>query len=323
MSLTQRQISLVLLALTTVGITLACLGLLLSDPHDQLLIPLAIFAAGCGGVLYAYLRGWPYACHVLVAGYTIAMGIGLDQVFVTQYAPLVLILPPLIALVTTNWQWALGSGVVQYLILIVRAGGAGVYIQPLTIAIYTIILGGLILSRLATDSAQRLADANARAEELASRAELHSRELEKQAAILTSQNTHQQELLNRIAELELPLVPLTDQVLLAPIVGYLDEQRADKLMKFLLHEASRRRVQHVVLDVSGIAAIDEQVARSLLDTAQALRLLGCRVMISGISAPIAMTLTEINVDLHRIIDVGDIQDLLRNYSGMAVNYAGM
>lgn len=82
-----------------------------------------------------------------------------------------------------------------------------------------VIIGGMILSRLAIDNMQRLAIARREAETERARAE-------QQAEELVRRNTEQERLLERIATLETPIITLAADVLLAPIVGALDNQRA-------------------------------------------------------------------------------------------------
>jgi rsbT co-antagonist protein RsbR len=134
-----------------------------------------------------------------------------------------------------------------------------------------------------------------------------NRDLEAQQARLARANEqlqHQLEserqLLQLVSELETPVVPLVHDVLFAPIVGNLDSRRAESLRAHLLEAVHANRSRLLILDITGVATIDTAVAQALLLTTQALRLLGCRVIISGISATIAMTLTHLGVDLRTI-----------------------
>jgi anti-anti-sigma regulatory factor/PAS domain-containing protein len=120
---------------------------------------------------------------------------------------------------------------------------------------------------------------------------------EQQAAVLREQNEEQRRLLELVDVLETPAVTLADNVLFAPIVGYLDHRRAEAFTERLLHEAHRDRIQLVILDITGVPMVDAAVANSLLGTARALRLLGCKVAISGISAATASALVEQDIAL--------------------------
>jgi anti-anti-sigma regulatory factor len=76
-------------------------------------------------------------------------------------------------------------------------------------------------------------------------------------------------------------------VLFAPIVGHLDSRRTHALTSRLLESVNAQRGKVVIVDIAGVNAIDTAVARGLLNAAQALRLLGCEVVLSGISAEVA------------------------------------
>jgi anti-anti-sigma regulatory factor len=145
---------------------------------------------------------------------------------------------------------------------------------------------------------------------------LHDATDREQVAALRTQNEEQRRLLELIATLEIPAVVLADNVLLAPIVGHLDSRRAKMLTARLLDEVHQRRARLVILDITGVQEVDTMVAKALLDTAQALRLLGCQVMLSGVSASTAMTLVHQGVLLEGVRTVRSPQEALSLESGM-------
>ncbi|MDQ2995881.1 MAG: STAS domain-containing protein, partial [Chloroflexota bacterium] len=74
-----------------------------------------------------------------------------------------------------------------------------------------------------------------------------------------------------------------------------------------------QRAELVILDIAGVSSIDTVVAHGLLHTAQALRLLGCAVTLSGISAEVAMTLVELDVDLENVTTARSPREALAAY----------
>lgn len=129
-------------------------------------------------------------------------------------------------------------------------------------------------------------------------------------AALRAKNEEQRRLLELVATLETPAVALAEHVLLAPIVGHLDSRRARLLTEKLLDEVYRRRAHQVILDVTGVQDVDSMVAKALLDTAQALRLLGCQVTLSGVSASTAITLVHQEIALEGLRTVRSPQEAL-------------
>ncbi len=148
----------------------------------------------------------------------------------------------------------------------------------------------------------------------AARARLHARQAEEQAQALAQQTAQLQQteqmLRNLVQSLETPTVEIGDHVLLAPIVGQLDQQRADALLKRLLDVVSARRVRQVVIDVAGVPTFDTMAAQGLLQTVQALRLIGCEAVITGISPAMAQTITTLGIDMKTITTARSPQDVL-------------
>jgi methyl-accepting chemotaxis protein len=130
---------------------------------------------------------------------------------------------------------------------------------------------------------------------------------------LARQNAEQQRLLELVATLETPVIPLVDGLLLAPIVGTLDSRRAQALRERLLNEVYEHHARRVILDITGVVTIDTQVAHALLDMARAVRLLGCSMTITGISAAIAMTITQLGISMGEVESANSLQEALRRF----------
>lgn len=110
-----------------------------------------------------------------------------------------------------------------------------------------------------------------------------------------------------IRELSTPVLKVRDQLLILPIIGALDTGRARQLTEQLLQGIRENRAKVVVVDVTGVPGIDMQVANHLVQAIRASGLMGARVIISGLSAEIAQTLVDLQVDLSMLQSVGDLQ----------------
>jgi anti-anti-sigma regulatory factor len=126
-------------------------------------------------------------------------------------------------------------------------------------------------------------------------------EAEQQSALLQQQTGRlqrtEQHLRDLVATLETPTILLTNDILLAPIIGTLDNWRAQALMERLLTDVQQQQTETVVLDIAGVSTVDSQVAEALIRTTRALQLLGCSVILTGISPSVAITLTHLGIDL--------------------------
>ena len=127
-----------------------------------------------------------------------------------------------------------------------------------------------------------------------------------------------------IRELSTPVLQVRERLLILPIIGVIDAQRARQLMEQLLGGIRAHRAKVVVVDVTGVPAIDSAVANHLVQTVEASRLMGATVIITGLSSEIAQTLVTIGVDLSKMDAVGDLQggieeaERLLGYSVMSV-----
>ena len=110
-----------------------------------------------------------------------------------------------------------------------------------------------------------------------------------------------------IQELSTPVLQVRERLLILPIIGVLDGQRAQQLTEQLLGGIRRHRAKVVVVDVTGVAELDAAVANHLVQTVDASRLMGAGVIITGLSSEIAQTLVTIGVDLTKMNTVGDLQ----------------
>jgi rsbT co-antagonist protein RsbR len=110
-----------------------------------------------------------------------------------------------------------------------------------------------------------------------------------------------------ILELSTPVLQVRERLLILPIIGVLDNQRAHQLTEQLLRGIRSHRAKMVVVDITGVADVDEAVADSLVRTVEASRLMGAQVVITGLSSKIAQTLVTLGVDLSKMQTVGDLQ----------------
>jgi rsbT co-antagonist protein RsbR len=107
--------------------------------------------------------------------------------------------------------------------------------------------------------------------------------------------------------LSTPVLQVRERLLILPIIGIIDSQRARQLTEQLLRGIRTNRAKVVVIDITGVPVMDANVANHLVQTVEATRLLGATVIITGLSPEIAQTLVTISVDLSKMYTVGDLQ----------------
>ena len=110
-----------------------------------------------------------------------------------------------------------------------------------------------------------------------------------------------------IRELSTPVLQVRERLLILPIIGVIDSQRARQLTEQLLRGIRGNRAKVVVMDITGVPSVDSAIANHLVQTVEASRLLGAVVIVTGVSPEIAQTLVTIGVDLGKMNTVGDLQ----------------
>lgn len=110
-----------------------------------------------------------------------------------------------------------------------------------------------------------------------------------------------------ILELSTPVLQLREGLLMLPIVGLIDSRRARQLTDGLLHAVRSARARVVVLDITGVPNVDSKVANHLVQTVEAVRLMGATTILTGLSPSIARALVVLGVDLSAMRTVADLQ----------------
>lgn len=110
-----------------------------------------------------------------------------------------------------------------------------------------------------------------------------------------------------IRELSTPVLQVRERLLILPIIGVIDSQRARQLTEQLLRGIRTNRAKVVVIDITGVPSVDSTVANHLVQLVDASRLMGAIVIVTGLSSEIAQTLVTIGLDLGKIRAIGDLQ----------------
>jgi rsbT co-antagonist protein RsbR len=163
------------------------------------------------------------------------------------------------------------------------------------------ISGVMCVATDVTDQVEARQQTEAINEELEARVAERMREIEHlNAQIIEAQR-------QALRELSTPLIPITDDVVIMPLVGTMDSQRAMQVMEALLEGIAHYQAELAIIDITGVSVVDTQVAQSLIQAAQAVNLLGAQVMLTGIQPQIAQTLVHLGIDLSGFITRGSLQ----------------
>ena len=105
----------------------------------------------------------------------------------------------------------------------------------------------------------------------------------------------------RLAELSTPLIPITRRIMVMPLIGTMDSQRAAEVLEAALDGAQRQGARVVILDITGMRHIDTSVAGTLARTARALGLLGTEAVLTGVRPDVARAMVDLGIDLESMV----------------------
>ncbi|NUQ75829.1 MAG: AAA family ATPase [Polyangiaceae bacterium] len=157
---------------------------------------------------------------------------------------------------------------------------------------------------ISIENALLIADIRRRSEALTEANERLERELlERRQA-----EEAQAELRRELLRVQTPLIPITDQVMVMPIIGAVDEPRARQILETALAGVHSSRAKVVILDITGVEVINASVMDSLVGTARALALLGAQAVITGMRPLVARQLVELGSDFASILTLRTLED---------------
>ncbi len=145
--------------------------------------------------------------------------------------------------------------------------------------------------------------------ELEQRVEERTGELEAAMEEISQRNT-------AISEMSMPVVDVWQGIILLPLVGILDTERAQNMVERLLESIVQNRTRVAILDITGVPTVDTSVARHLVQTVESAQMLGAEVVLTGFSPDIAQTLTHLNVGFGSLRTRGSLRDGIAEAFGL-------
>ncbi len=121
-----------------------------------------------------------------------------------------------------------------------------------------------------------------------------------------------------IRELSTPVIRVHERILLLPLVGTIDSRRAHQIMETVLTKVTEDQAKVLILDIAGVPVVDTKVADHLLKTTAAVRLVGAKTILTGISAQVARTIIQLGVDISAM----DTQSRLSDGIELALSLIG-
>lgn len=184
--------------------------------------------------------------------------------------------------------------------------------------LYNVVSSSLLISedgrRYVVWSVLDITERKEHAELLAEQALTAQREAAEKTALLETldrrleliERQHQQ-----ILELSAPILDLSERVVALPLIGTLDGERAATITERLLGAVVERRARYVLLDLTSVQSVDRACAESLLRIVHAVRLLGARALLTGLTTQAATELAQLDVNLGQLPALPSLKEGLR------------
>lgn len=117
----------------------------------------------------------------------------------------------------------------------------------------------------------------------------------------------QESLQRTIRKLSSPVLPVLKGLVVMPLIGVIDSERATLIVSELLNEIQKHQARIAILDITGVPIIDTETARVLLTAASAARLLGTETLLVGIRPEIAQVIVSIGIDFSSLRTYADLE----------------
>lgn len=132
-------------------------------------------------------------------------------------------------------------------------------------------------------------------------------QVQEQLAGLRQAHEAQTRLLEIVREMGTPVIPVHERILVLPLIGPVDSDRARQFTERMLEEVRRQRALVVLVDITGVPLVDTAVAQALLRAAEAVRLLGAEMVLVGVRSEVAQTLVTLGVDMSAVVSRSTLQ----------------
>jgi len=119
-----------------------------------------------------------------------------------------------------------------------------------------------------------------------------------------------------IFRLSAPLLPLYPGILVLPLVGTLDSERATQVTMSMLSAVVAHASKVVLIDVTGMPKLDQSVVKHLLGASKAVRLIGAMPVVVGLSPAVAKAVVAMGIELSDVRMLGDLGDGLKYALGL-------
>lgn len=121
-----------------------------------------------------------------------------------------------------------------------------------------------------------------------------------------------------VENLSVPIIPISSNICILPLIGQIDSHRVSTIEDKAISEIGNSHIQTLIIDFSGVAQMESEVARSLMNLINGIAMMGCKTVLTGLRGEIVKTLIHLGINMDQVADFkGTLQFALKDY--LAVN----
>jgi len=106
-----------------------------------------------------------------------------------------------------------------------------------------------------------------------------------------------QKQIETIKHMDIPILQLDKETILVPLIGFIDSEKSIMVMRKILNEIKKSGVSKVIVDIEGVPVVDTEVANQFLKLHRAIKIIGAKLIMSGLTASVAETMVHLGIDL--------------------------
>jgi len=115
--------------------------------------------------------------------------------------------------------------------------------------------------------------------------------------IIKEQNKTIQKQIETIRHMDIPILKLDKETILIPLIGFIDSEKSMLVMRKILNEIKKSNIKNVIVDIEGVPVVDTEVANQFLKLHRAIKIIGAKLIMSGLSPSVAETMVHLGIDL--------------------------
>lgn len=115
-----------------------------------------------------------------------------------------------------------------------------------------------------------------------------------------------------LAKLSAPLVPVSNGVVVLPIIGIIDSFRANYIMEHVIPKVAELNIEKVIIDFSGVYTLNTEIAQYFHEIGEMFRLMGIETFVTGLRPELVQVVMKSAITINRNNSFSNVQQALKS-----------